>query len=358
VDFPEIRVGTQVEAFLGTGGPTIGDRGPFMVYRFEAVAGTRYGVDLHSSDFDGYLILARPVGGVTEFLREDDDGGSDTDSRLRFAVEESGTYLLIAQSYEGRTGGAFSLALEERVLPSPQPPQPLSTDVPVVGRLTENSSVFLSEYDEELPYDLWTFEGRGGDNFLISLESDDFDPYLEFGSMSGDEIEVLETDDDGGGELNAALRVQLPHDGRFGIRVRAFGEDELGAYTLLARPFTPEPAVRRPITAGEPVAAQLSPEDALLDDGIHYQEWSYPGRAGERIRITMASTELDSYLVLGREDPDGTFRELVFNDDGPAGDLDSEIDFTLPEEGDYLIRARSFGAGERGNYMLEVTRVP
>jgi hypothetical protein len=106
------------------------------------------------------------------------------------------------------------------------------------------------------------------------------------------------------------------------------------------------------------VTSALTAEDALLDADIHYQEWTYAGSAGERIRISMISTEIDSYLVLGKEGGDGVFEEIVFNDDGPGGTLDSEIDFTLSEDGEYLIRARSYGAGESGSYTLEVERVP
>jgi serine protease Do len=123
--FPQIQVGEEVGGFLGTGGPTIADRGPFTVYRFDAEGGIRYGVDLSSVDFDGYLILARPVGGITEFLRENDDGGGDTDARLRFTVEDSGPYLLIVQAYDLRTGGAYTLSVEERVVSPPQPPRSL-----------------------------------------------------------------------------------------------------------------------------------------------------------------------------------------------------------------------------------------
>jgi hypothetical protein len=357
-EFPAIRLGEEVTGFLGSGGPTIGTRGAFTVYRFDAQPGTRYGVELESPAFDGYLILARPVGGITEFLREDDDGGEDTNARLRFSVDEAGPHLLIVQAYEAGTGGAFSLSLEERVLPPTQPPRPLSLGQRIDGRLTESSSVYLSDFDEELPYELWTFEGRGGESYLISLDSDDFDAYLEFGPMAGGEIQVTDTDDDGGGTLNAVIRVELPHDGLFGVRVRPFGEDEMGAYTLEARTFSPSPAQRRTIAAGAPVDAALSAEDAMLEEGSHYHEWMYVGRAGERVRISMTSVEVDPYLVLGREAADGTFQELMFNDDGPDGGLDSEIDFTLPADGNYLIRARSFGSGERGAYTLTVVSVP
>lgn len=356
-DFPEIRVGQSLEGFLGTGGPSLAERGPFTVYRFEAEAGTRYGVDLRSWDFDSYLILARPVGGITDILRENDDAAGESDSRLRFEVDQAGTYLLIVQSYEPRTGGTFTLSLEERQLPPPRPAEPLVLGEPVTGMLSDDSSILLS-YDEEIPYDLWAIEGTGGRPVMISLDSDDFDAYLEFGPMSGEEMIVTHSDDDGGDDLNALLRIELPHDGRFGVRVRPAFEGAEGGYSLRAETFTPAPVLRRPIDAGVGAEGVFTFEDPVLDGGIHFQEWAYDGEAGERIRITMRSTDVDSFLLLGQEGTNGEFDQLTFNDDGPDGGLDSQIDYTLPEPGTYLIRARTYSAGQRGAYSIDVERVP
>jgi hypothetical protein len=355
--FPEIRVGESVRGALDQAGPSLLHEGPFTAYRFRGEEGLRYRADARSSDFDAYLILAHAVGGITEFIREDDDGGEGTDARLRFSVDRTGDYLLIVRAWGSEASGAFDLSLEEWEIPPPAPPRPLPIGETVSGRLTEESSVLLSEWDDEVHYDLWTFQGRGGQHYRISMASDDFDAYLSFGPISGEELVVRESDDDSGEGTDALLRVQLPHDGVFGIRAQAFGSHAgLGAYTLRVDPFTPAPPVRRPIEAGALVTARLGVDDAVLERGIHHQEWIYHGRSGERVRVRMRSDDFDTYLSLGREGPDGQYEELVWNDDAPDDGLNSLIEFTLPGDGTYLIRARSFSGGSTGEYTLEVTR--
>lgn len=352
--FPEIRVGSSVEGRLVPGGPTLGARGGFSVHRFEGRAGVRYQADARSSDFDAYLLLARPVGGLTDFLAEDDDGGEGSDARLRFTLAQSGPHFLIVQSYgsDGR-GGAFTVSLEERVLPPPPLAQPISPGQTVQGRIDATSGVVLIDSDRELPHDLWAFEGRGGDHFMIAMDSDDFDAYLDFGPMSGDSLLVQRQDDDGGAGTNALLRVRLPHDGRFGVRARPLSEDGTGTYTLRVTPFTPAPPVRRALRAGETVTGALTPEDALLDEELPYQEWTFEGREGELVRIRMSSDDFDTYLSFGCEQADGSFVEMAFNDDAPGDGTNSLIEYRLPASGTYVIRARPFG-WSTGTYMLRL----
>jgi len=352
--FPEINVGATVEGRLTPGGPSLRGRGGFSVHRFDGRAGVRYQAEARSSDFDAYLLLARPVGGLTDFLSEDDDGGEGTDARLRFTLEQSGPHLLIVQAFGSDSrGGVFTLSVEERALPLPPVARPISPDQTVQGRIDATSGVILTDFDREMPHDLWVFEGRGGDHFLIAMDSDDFDAYLDFGPMSGDSLLVQQQDDDGGEGTNPLLRVRLPHDGRFGVRARPLSESETGTYTLRVTPFTPAPPVRRTLHAGETALGSLTREDALLDQHISYQEWTYEGREGEQVRIRMSSDDFDSYLSFGREESDGSFVELAFNDDAPNDGLNSVIEYRLPASGIYVIRVRPYSSGT-GTYALEL----
>ncbi len=355
-DFPPIRLGEQLSGSVPFGGPALSNRGPASVYRFDAEAGVRYSIEARSSSFDVYLILARPVGGLTEFLREDDDSAGDTDSRIRFTAERTEPLLLVVQPLTEGGSGSFTLLLEERVLPPAQPPRPITPGSPVQGSISPSSSVMLTDWDEELTYELWTFSGEGGEFFEIRMDSDDFDAYLEFGPMSGGDMVVEQANDDGGEGTNSRLLVQLPHDGTFGIRARPLSEGSAGNYTLQLQSFVPPPPTRAPITAGETVTSELDFQDAILENGISYEEWIYQGEAGERLSIRLASDDFDAYLSVGRMNADGIFQEIASNDDAPDDGLNSRVELTLPGDGEYVIRARSLSAGGAGMYTLEVRR--
>ena len=75
--------------------------------------------------------------------------------------------------------------------------------------------------------------------------------------------------------------------------------------------------------------------------------WTFYGTAGEWVRITMTSGDMDTYLEL--RDPSGYF--LAEDDDG-GGDTNSQIYITsLPSTGTYTIVARGYD-GDTGSYEL------
>ncbi len=357
-EFPTIPVEGSVSGRLSADGPALRNRGPFVAYRVEGLAGERFQADLRSSDFDAYLTLARLVGGVTDLLAEDDDGGEGTDARLRFTLPEEGSYLLLVQSF-GTGTGAYSLSLTRRPEAPRAEPRPLTLGVPGEGRLSEASSVLVTDWFEEIPYDLWTFQGEGGTNLLISLASPDFDAYLEFGPLSGGDLQVTHTDDDGGPGTDSLLRLTLPHDGTFGIRARPLGGNSPGGgYVVLVDPWVQAPPLRRSLEVGDRVEGELTLEDAVLDGSIPFQEWTVEGRAGQTVRIRLRSDAFDAFLSVGREEGDGTFVALAENDDAPDDGLNSLVELRFPEDGTYVIRARPLSAGGLGAYSLEVEAGP
>lgn len=352
--FPELAVGSTVEGDLPGQGPEFAGRGPFVAYRFTGAAGIRYQADLRSSDFDGYLTLARPVGGITETVREDDDGGEGTDARLAFTLDASGEYILIAQSWSTTGGGgSFSLELQERSLPPARPAQEIARGESVSDHLSEETGVFITDSDEELAFHLWTLDARGGEQLRISMESDDFDAYLEFGPLSGGEIQVTDSNDDGGEGTNAILVVTVSHDGRFGIRVRGLSTGAEGNYTLLVEEFEPREAVRTPLAPGE-VSAELTLEDPRTERGSPFQEWVFQAEAGVEAVVRMRSEAFDTYLHLGRWDEQGNFVELASNDDAENDGTNARLDFRVPDTGEYVIRASAFSSSGAGSYTLSL----
>lgn len=77
-------------------------------------------------------------------------------------------------------------------------------------------------------------------------------------------------------------------------------------------------------------------------------EYTFAGKAGDTVTISMTSTDFDTFLVL--QSPSG--QEIASNDDY-ARSLNSTIVITLPSNGTYKVLARSF-SGQGGNYLVTV----
>jgi hypothetical protein len=351
--FPQIRVGETVTGRLSTDDPSLSHRGSFKVYRFQAEAGDRLVADMRSGAFDAYLTLMRPVGGITEILQEDDDGGDGTDARLRFRADHPGTYLLVAQALGQGSSGSFTLTLAERPPPAPVVAQAIRVGQSVDGRLHEGSAVYETEWDAEIFFDLYSIQASAGDHLIIDMMSSDADSFLEFGPLDGNEITVTEFDDDGGEYRDARLRLVVPEDGTYGIRARTFGEGQTGSYTLSVGVWEPQPAVVQPISAGPVYQGTLTDQDAMEDDGAYYQDWIYQGRAGERVHIRMRSDDFDTYLSLGQMEA-GVFVDLISNDDAPDDGTNSLVEYTLPSGGEYVIRTSALFSGSTGDYTVQV----
>ncbi len=118
------------------------------------------------------------------------------------------------------------------------------------------------------------------------------------------------------------------------------------------RPAPPPPAARRAtgrtIRVGQTVNGTISDSDRLYEDR-HVQSWSLQATAGQRVDITLRSTDFDAFLYL--TGPGLT--EPLENDDG-AGSLNSRISTTL-QAGTYTILASTLAQGATGAYTLGVT---
>ncbi|HEX6041537.1 hypothetical protein [Longimicrobium sp.] len=344
-----LRVGQSVTGRLVESDVPVNDRGRFHAYRFSATQGQRLLVTAESEDFDTYVIVGRQVGPVLDELKTDDDGGDGTDSRMRFTVPRTGQYVLLVQAYGEDGMGAFTVGLQPAPAASTGGMQTLSLGGTEEGALADTDN----EDDESGKfYDQYSFRGQEGQRVQIGMMSDEFDTYLSLGRMEDGEWQEIETDDDGGDGTNARLRYVLPSSGEYVIRATSFGE-ATGAYTLTLSERTASQRTSQSITAGETVESELDDDDTVLDsDNSFYETWTYQGRAGEQLRISMESDEFDTYLHIGRM-VNGDWEEIATMDDGGDG-TNSLLEVSLPEDGEYVIRANSYTADQTGAYTLRV----
>ncbi|MEO7646622.1 MAG: caspase family protein [Gemmatimonadaceae bacterium] len=96
----------------------------------------------------------------------------------------------------------------------------------------------------------------------------------------------------------------------------------------------------------------LETSDPQFPDKSHYDQWTYDGRRGERIQITLESSAFDAYLLLARQN--GESVEPLEQDDDGAGGTNARIIVELPADGTFLVMANSFGEGAVGAYTLRV----
>lgn len=124
-----------------------------------------------------------------------------------------------------------------------------------------------------------------------------------------------------------------------------------------ASAFAPDAQAQEaiPVTIGQPTTGSITTESPLLEgeEGIRYQRYTFRG-SGRKLRITLRSFQLDSYLVLQKVTATGT--ETVAEDDDGGGDLDSQI--VVDADGEYVVIARHFGANATGSFTLLVEDAP
>ncbi|MBX3476120.1 MAG: PPC domain-containing protein [Brevundimonas sp.] len=319
------------------------------LYRFEGQPGQRITITATSSDFDAYLELFRDTAGGPVSVAQDDDSGGGTNARINTVLEEGGVYLIEARAFSDGLG-AYGLKLEE-TLPPPAP-TPLAFGATVQGEITTDNPAGA----DGRPYKAYVFSGQARQRVRIIVRSGDFDSLVSIG-RPGDDWSALATDDDGLGEgLDARLNYTLPEDGDYEVRVMPWAAEKLGLYSVEMTDRGPEP---RPgsLVVGATVRGTLSDEDGVTDEGAAYDAYEIQAKAGEKLRLTLVSNAFDSVVEVGRTDEDGAFDSLESDDDG-LSDTHARLDWTAPEDGLYVIRARSYAPNSTGDYALTVEKQP
>lgn len=335
-----ISVGGDVSGRLTSGDAEDEDGKTFDAYAFRASAGERVAVLLESEDFDALVRIGRMVGGAFVQSAQNDDGaGKGLNSYLIFTAPQAGEYVIQATSVGGDAEGDYRLSLEQG--PAAPSSRGIAVGEEVSGRLDEDSA----QSDSGSPADLYRFTGRAGQRVAISMKAD-FDTYLELFDINRNS---LATDDDSGGDLNARLTFVLPDDGDYLIEARGFS-DATGSYDLMLDEVAPPP----PPTAlgfGQTIQGDLKEGGAMDDEGRLYDGYAFSGTEGQRVQAIMRSGDFDALLQVGKAGEE--FEELASDDDGLRQGTDARLTFTLPEDGDYVLRALPYSSSGKGLYSLE-----
>jgi hypothetical protein len=208
--------------------------------------------EVTESVLDPYLKLYQGEGTDGEVLQESDDNGSNLNSLIRIVLPETGTYTLEAAPY-GDTAGDFTLRVAAPRELHVDGETQLSLGAPLAGYAQGASDP--AEGEEAAPAALYSLSPdliaaiRGGQSevtFNLSKplsEDPDFpggvDPFLELGFDTPLGFAALLSDDDGAGELNSRIAVDLAAMSADGdwlerLRLRATSISDGGGFSIEA----------------------------------------------------------------------------------------------------------------------------
>lgn len=337
-----IRIGQTLQGRLATNDGEAEDGSTYDAFTVRLEAGERIAIDLNSDDFDPVVRIGRAGGPFSELSMNDDGSDTGLNARLLFTAPEAGEYLIRATALGGSGEGAYSLAVAEG--PPPPPSQPIELGATVAGELTAEDG----KAGDGGPADAWRFTGTEGQRVRIEMSSSNFDTYLE---LFDENRASLAQDDDGAPTgTDSALTFTLPRTGAYIVEARAFS-DGVGAYSLTLKEIEPEqpPAA---MAFGSTVQGEIAEADARDSEDRGYDAYLISGRAGQRIQAIMRSGDFDTFLQIARAGED--FAVLASDDDGLREGTDSRLNYALPEDGDYVLRALPLASEGKGLYSLEL----
>jgi hypothetical protein len=210
---------------------------PCKIHTLKFAKDKTYQIDLESSDFDAYLRVEDAAGKQLAF---NDDCGEGLNSRLRFTPEKDGGYQIIATTFSGGAG-TYTLKVRSAAVADKKEPLAPAADgkvhtvgdgLKIEGRITKDDP--KDRVRRQSNAKVYQVKMTAGKTYTIDMETqgDDLDPFLRLEDMTG---KHLESDDDGGDNLNARITHRAKADGTYRIIATTFGGGDAGAFVLKVR---------------------------------------------------------------------------------------------------------------------------
>ncbi|RMH87886.1 hypothetical protein EBB59_12465 [Lysobacter pythonis] len=349
-----IQSGRSITGQLDERSPKEADNTAYALYGYRGTPGERILVELKSSDFDAYLTIGGSgTAQGCEDCRRNDDGGTGTDSRLRYTLPASGQVQIRAGMVDPSQSGRYSLHLSTLPPAAPARPQALAIGRETSGRLGEQAPLD----DNDRPYDLWTLQGQPQQSLVLRMDAENMDSMLRFGRMIDGQFVQESEDDDGGRGLNARLRVTLDDAGHGAVQATSPDATASGTYRISATvPPRPQPIRVTDLNIGDSLQGKLEEGDSFTEDKeILYDIYRIKGRPGQRVMVQVGSDEFDTLLRWGVLDG-GRFIQDAEDDDSGGG-TNSRMTVTLDADGQGRLMITSAGEGN-GRYTLSAVNAP
>lgn len=354
------ETGAMVQEFRGS----VSEDAEFSYFDLYGIqAGRTLYVYAESTQFDTLIGVCDIL--CEEIYAEDDDGGQGTNSALQFTIPADGDYsIAVTDCCSPTASGEFRILIgldEPAVLTGNAQPTGHSfaevyaapTPVPANPGEPQVQEFFgaVSATREFVYYDL--FNAQAGRTIYVYGESNDFDPLVVVCDIDCEE--VFASDDDSGGNRNAALEYVIPANGDYSIAITdccsssasgnfriLIGLDEPAVLSGNATPTGPEFIVPYQATQtpsdfgsvtydGERMVQELT--GSITPDVPNAYFDIFGIEAGQTIQLYVESGDFDT--IVGVCD---ILCEEMFDFDDDSGDgTNSALEFTIPETNDYSI---------------------
>lgn len=274
--------------------------------------------------------------GVNTSIFTRGQGGGNIGIGFAIVIDKVPTFLTAV-----REGRAPRVAQRRSPFGSKSPQKVALNGPAVTGKLTDKSSILPADNSF---FDLYSFEGKAGQQITIEMKSQEIDPYLIL--LGPNEREIAQ-DDNGAGNKNARITVRLPADGTYTLLANSNEARQSGAYTLELKAS----AVTSPSRAIlQEAGALVAGGPVLPSDNSLYREYTFEGRSGQSVSISLESTDFDPYVaIFGPND-----RLVAENDDASDSNKNAFLSVTLPATGRYRVIVNAYDASGRGRYNLTI----
>jgi len=349
--------------------------GDVDVFAFQATAGQRVRIDVTAKGLTppsaADPIVALLDGSGRKLAENDDRAPGQLDPLLEFTIAATGRYAISIRDFGNKggpsftyeltvtlTGGAPARVNESEPNDTLANAQAIVPDVLVVGRLDPAGDV-----------DLFSFTATAGQRVTVDITARSLTPPSEADTVVAlldGTGQLLAENDDAGGSLDSFLSVEIPRSGRYIVRIRNFSPKGGPSYTYealitLTGAAPPPPGT---VTESEPnnspaQANVLTPPvtvSGTIAPAGDVDFFAVDARRGQQLVIDVDArsltppSPLDTVVTLF----DSTGRQLAENDDA-QGSTDSLLRFTIPADGRYIFRVRSFDGKGGPDYVYRAT---
>lgn len=346
------RIGVgQVSGRLGQDSPVSDDDAPYALYTYRGAAGSRIWIALNAENFDAFLAVGpRAAPGCDDECRTDDDGGEGSNSRLLYILPEDGTIEIRASALRASSGGDYDLIITRVAAPT-------TRQLPINRTVTAKLADTDGPDTDGRPHALWSIQGKPGQRLRVSMRSEQIDPLLRSGQIKGGEFVREDADDDSGPGNSAKLILTLDGEGRSLLAASSVSSGSSGSYQILANELQPLDLNKTGILRmGDSISSRLEATDWADDEGTYGDLYRIEGRPGQRIVVSMQSSDFATSLQWGIV-IDGVFNPEMGSRDSEGDVNHSQITVTLDSDGIGRLRAASSEGGE-GRYQLLVVNSP